>query len=190
MYRRRLLPVVLILLAACGADPIATEPDPVSAPAVTAPASPPSVDPVVEPVVDSISTTPRDANGLPVADVTSVAVTGEAGNSTFAVTLSSADTGCEQYADWWEVVNAQTGDLIYRRVLAHSHANEQPFTRSGGPVAIEPDQAVVVRGHMGGITPRYGGQVMVGSVDSSFQPGDDPLPSLETVEPLPMGCAF
>ncbi|MFG6106245.1 hypothetical protein U2F10_28625 [Leptothoe sp. EHU-05/26/07-4] len=145
---------------------------------------------VAEPVVEPLSTNPTDASGLPVADIDAVAVTGEAGNYTFAVTISSADTGCEQYSDWWEVVDAQSGDLIYRRILAHSHVNEQPFTRSGGPVAIEPDQRVVIRGHMGGLQSHYGGQALGGSVESGFQPVEDSLPSLETVEPLPKGCAF
>ena len=167
----------------CGAEPDATS----TAPTVV---SVPVASPVVEPVVDSVSPNPSDASGDPVADLVSVAVTGEPGNYTFAVTISSADTGCEQYADWWEVVDAETGDLIYRRILAHSHITEQPFTRSGGPVAIEPGQAIVIRAHMGGLESHYGGQALGGSVDSDFQPIVDTLPGLENVEPLPQGCAF
>lgn len=146
---------------------------------------------LVEPViVESASTTPTDANGLPVADVVSVAVTGEPGNYTFATTISSADTGCEQYADWWEVADLETGKLLYRRILAHSHTNEQPFTRSGSPVPIRSDQSIVIRGHMGGVQSNYGGQVLGGSVDSGFKPMEDPLSSLESEEPLPTGCAY
>ena len=130
------------------------------------------------------------ASELPVADIVSVAVTGEANNYTFAVTIRSADTGCEQYTDWWEVVDVQTGELLYRRILVHSHVDEQPFTRSGGPVAIASEQQVVVRGHMGGIQSRYGGQILQGSVESGFSPAEDSLPGLETVEPLPEGCTF
>ncbi|WP_051394651.1 hypothetical protein [Leptolyngbya sp. Heron Island J] len=133
---------------------------------------------------------PIAANELPVADIVSVAVTGEANSYTFAVTISSADTGCEQYADWWEVVDVQTGELLYRRILVHSHVDEQPFTRSGGPVAVAPEQQVVIRGHMGGIQSRYGGQVLQGSVETGFSPAEDSLPGLETVEPLPEGCTF
>ena len=91
---------------------------------------------------------------------------------------------------WWEVVDSQTGKLLYRRILAHSHVNEQPFTRSGGPVPIQPGQPIVIRAHMGGIQSHYGGQVLSGSVDGGFKPVADSLPSLETVEPLPTGCAF
>ncbi|MEA5465750.1 hypothetical protein VB741_18640 [Leptothoe sp. PORK10 BA2] len=150
----------------------------------------PVPDTVTEPVVDSLVTNPTDASGLPVADLVSVAVTGEAGNYTFAVTISSADTGCEQYADWWEVADVATGKLLYRRILAHSHVNEQPFTRSGGPVPISPEQPVIIRAHMGGIQSHYGGQVLGGSVDGGFEFVMDSLPSLETVAPLPTGCAF
>ncbi|NEQ50688.1 MAG: hypothetical protein F6K11_11225 [Leptolyngbya sp. SIO3F4] len=183
MYR--VLYLVLVLLPACGIAPnnpsevpvLPTQPEPVSTP-------------VVEPVVDSVVTNPTNASGVPVADVVSVAVTGDAGNYTFAVTLSSADTGCEQYADWWEVVDITTGKLVYRRILAHSHTSEQPFTRSGGPVNIDLGQPVVIRGHMGGLQSNYGGQVLGGSVDTGFQPVSDSTQSLETVEPLPTGCAF
>ena len=180
MHRVPYLFLVLTMVA-CTAAPEVVDTTPISAPVR---------DTVTEPVVDSISTNPTDAAGVPVADLVSVAVTGEAGNYTFAVTISSADTGCEQYADWWEVVDSQTGKLLYRRILAHSHVNEQPFTRSGGPVPIQPGQPIVIRAHMGGIQSHYGGQVLSGSVDGSFKPVADSLPSLETVEPLPTGCAF
>lgn len=183
----RVLSLVLLFVTAC-----TTVPSDVPAPDNNAstPATEAVPEALVEPVIVESATVPTDANGLPVADVVSVAVTGEAGNYTFAITISSADTGCEQYADWWEVADPDTGKLIYRRILAHSHTNEQPFTRSGGPVPIRPDQTVVIRGHMGGVKSNYGGKVLGGSVDAGFQPMADPLPSLESVEPLPTGCAF
>ena len=171
----------LMLMMACAGSPD---------PARLTSAPTPVPETVAEPMVEPISTNPTDANGLPVADITAVAVTGEAGNYTFAVTISSAETGCEQYADWWEVVDGQTGELLYRRILAQSHVNEQPFTRSGGPVGITPNQTVIIRGHMGGLKSHYGGQVLGGSVEAGFKPVVDSLPSLETVDPLPQGCAF
>ncbi|MGA9190363.1 MAG: hypothetical protein WBZ24_01400, partial [Anaerolineales bacterium] len=67
------------------------------------------------------------------ARVISVDVSGEEGAFTFAVEIASPDTGCDRYADWWEVVTPN-GDLLYRRILLHSHVDEQPFARSGGPV--------------------------------------------------------
>lgn len=145
---------------------------------------------LVEPVIVEAESAPTDDNGQPVADVVSVAVSGEPGNYTFAVTISSADTGCEQYADWWEVADVNTEKLLYRRILAHSHTNEQPFTRSGGPVNISSDQTVVIRAHMGGVQSHYGGQVLEGSVEEGFDFIADSLPSLESTPPLPNGCAF
>ena len=72
------------------------------------------------------------------ADVLTVAVTGQANAYQFNVQVASPDTGCDQYADWWEALS-EDGQLLYRRVLLHSHVSEQPFTRSGGSVAIDPD---------------------------------------------------
>ena len=179
--QKLILLLLLVPMVACMPSPETSE----------VPLAPtPAPETVAEPVVDPISTEPTDENGVPVADITSVAVTGEAGNYTFAVTISSADTGCDQYSDWWEVADAETGELVYRRILAHSHINEQPFTRSGGPVPIDPAQNVIIRAHMGGLQSNYGGQAYGGSVNSGFEPVVDSLPSLETVEPLPTGCAF
>lgn len=124
------------------------------------------------------------------ADVTNVEIEGIPGNYTFQVTIKSPDTGCEQYADWWEVVSTD-GVLIYRRILAHSHVTEQPFTRPGGNVNISRDQVVIVRAHMNNTG--YGGKVMVGSVKYGFEqklhePGF--AKSVEKQDPLPDGCAF
>lgn len=124
------------------------------------------------------------------ADVTAVRVSGAPGAYYFSVTVRSPDTGCAQYADWWEVLDAR-GRLLYRRVLLHSHAGEQPFERSGGPVAIQPAAVVWVRAHMnpGG----YGGAVLKGSVESGFKPAtlpEDFAARLAKQPPLPDGCAF
>ena len=83
----------------------------------------------------------------PLASVVEVKVTGKRGAYTFAVTVKSPDTGCRQYADWWEVVTPDGGKLLYRRILLHSHVSEQPFTRSGGPVPVGLNDVVVVRVH-------------------------------------------
>ncbi len=130
------------------------------------------------------------AAGIAVADVISVKASGASGAYYFDVGVRSTETGCRQYADWWEVVSEE-GRLLYRRVLLHSHVDEQPFVRGGGPVAIQPSTVVWVRAHMnaGG----YGGVAFKGSPQSGFQAA--PLPrdfaaGLATAPPLPDGCAF
>lgn len=124
------------------------------------------------------------------ANVLSVEVSGEPSAYQFSVEISSPDTGCEQFADWWEVFN-EDGQLLYRRILLHSHVDEQPFTRSGGPVPIAADMVVYVRAHMN--TVGYGGTVMKGSVQDGFESveveagfGSD----LERIPPQPEDCAF
>lgn len=124
------------------------------------------------------------------ADVLSVQIAGETGSYQFRVEIRSPDTGCDQYADWWEVIDTR-GELIYRRILLHSHPDEQPFIRSGGSVQIQPDTVVWVRAHMnrGG----YGGQALRGSVTNGFVITDYPegfADGLESLPPLPDGCAF
>jgi len=124
------------------------------------------------------------------ADVVSVQARGTPGAYQFEVGVRSPDTGCRQYADWWEVVS-EDGKLLYRRVLLHSHVGEQPFTRGGGPVPIQADTTVWVRAHMN--TSGYGGKAFKGSPKSGFAQAEL-VPSfaaaLATQPPLPDGCAF
>ena len=124
------------------------------------------------------------------ADVVSLTTSGQEGSYTFSVGIESTETGCEQYADWWEILSPE-GNLIYRRVLAHSHVNEQPFIRSGGPVPIAPEDEVIVRAHMN--TTGYGGQQYEGSVQMGFEPveGDSLFArDVAQMQPLPSSCAF
>lgn len=124
------------------------------------------------------------------ADVIDVSFNGSDGRYTFQVEISSPDTGCSQYADWWEVVN-EDGELVYRRILLHSHVDEQPFTRGGGPADISDETDVWIRAHMN--NSGYGGQVFFGSVSSGFEAIDHPedfAMDLENDEPLPDDCAF
>jgi hypothetical protein len=151
--------------------------------ACTASPPPAAPTPSLAPPQPTATTQPR-------ADVTAVTVSGEPGAYRFSVTVASPDTGCTQYADWWEVLS-EDGELLYRRVLQHSHVDEQPFTRSGGPVAIAAETAVIVRAHMN--TGGYGGAALRGTaaggfaaveLDAGFAAG------VEGVAPLPEGCAF
>ncbi len=127
---------------------------------------------------------------MELAAITSVSVTGNEGAYTFAVEITSPDEGCEQYADWWEVVTLD-GNLVHRRVLGHSHVNEQPFTRSGGPISLSVDQEVWVRVHMnntGYSLQAYKGSVAIGF--ASANTADEFASELETEAPLPERCAF
>ena len=82
------------------------------------------------------------------ADVVAVVATmSAAGVYRFDVTLLHADDGWEHYADAWEIRDGD-GKVLARRVLAHPHVNEQPFTRSLGGVALpESLKSVTVAAH-------------------------------------------
>lgn len=62
----------------------------------------------------------------------------------FEVTLRHDDTGWDHYADEWQVVDPETGEVLGRRVLAHPHVEEQPFTRSQSGIEI-PEGVTLVR---------------------------------------------
>ena len=119
-----------------------------------------------------------------------VTVSGTPGSYSFSVTVRSPDAGCDQYADWWEVVSPE-GQLIYRRVLLHSHVDEQPFTRSGGPFGVQQDEIVIIRGHMN--TTGYGGIALRGTVAEGFATSEIPpgfATGVDIQEPQPTACAF
>ena len=83
------------------------------------------------------------------------------------------------------------GALLYRRILTHSHVDEQPFTRSGGPVAIDADENIIIRAHMN--TLGYGHTVLSGSVSQGFTMSTLDASFAQTQEfaqPLPQNCAF
>lgn len=125
-----------------------------------------------------------------VADIIAVTHSGNEGSYTFAVTIQSPDTGCNQYANWWEVVSLDE-QLIYRRVLGHSHINEQPFTRSGGSVNINAGTEVIIRAWMH--PTGYGGAVFKGSITKGFKCeaiAPDFAEELSTQPPLPSSCPF
>lgn len=125
-----------------------------------------------------------------VAQVTNVTAVGQDGQYTFTVTVTSPDLGCNQYADWWEVIDLD-GNLLYRRILLHSHVTEQPFTRSGAAVTLAENTEVYVRAHMN--TTGYGNTVFRGSIADGFTATNldaEFAKDLEDTDPLPTGCAF
>jgi hypothetical protein len=101
------------------------------------------------------------------ANVEAVMIRGSSGSYLFQVTVRSPDTGCERYANWWEVVTPE-GELVHRA-----------------------DREVIVRAHMhpGG----YGGVALRGSPSAGFvavqlEPGF--AEELGKRDPQPKGCAF
>jgi len=69
------------------------------------------------------------------------------GSYAFSVTVRSADTGWEKYADAWEI-RSPDGAILGTRVLTHPHETEQPFTRALRGVAIpEGIERVTLRAH-------------------------------------------
>ena len=125
------------------------------------------------------------------AKIVGVECIGQPNNYTLNVSILSPDTGCDQYADWWEVITP-SGELIYRRILAHSHVNEQPFTRSGGTVDVGPTDTIIIRAHMNNLG--YGTQIYRGIVlDNAMIQDSLPMDfaeELQTTDPLPEDCAF
>ena len=79
---------------------------------------------------------------MDLAKITAVECIGQPSSLTLSVTIESPDTGCDQYADWWEVFYPDS-TLIYRRILGHSHVTEQPFTRTGGTFSVGLDEFIL-----------------------------------------------
>jgi len=140
----------------------------------------------------NITKTPADDKSDP-AKVENVIVSGSDGKYSFSVTLRSPDTGCDQYANWWEVISTDGGTLYYRRILAHSHVSEQPFTRSGGIADIDATTEIIIRAHMHPSGYSEGSTAMKGSVSGGFVAYEVPDgfgKDLEKIDPQPNGCAF
>ena len=55
---------------------------------------------------------------------------------TFHVTVRHRDQGWDHYADRWQVVRPDTGEVLGERILLHPHDTEQPFTRSQSGIQI------------------------------------------------------
>ncbi|MFD2741046.1 hypothetical protein ACFSUD_15790 [Sulfitobacter aestuarii] len=53
----------------------------------------------------------------------------------FDVTVQHDDTGWDDYADAWRILDEQ-GNVLGQRNLAHPHVDEQPFTRSLSGIAV------------------------------------------------------
>jgi hypothetical protein len=83
----------------------------------------------------AILATPAMADA-PVVRNVNVSKAGDAWN--FDVTLSHMDTGWDDYADAWRILDGNGKELGVRK-LAHPHVDEQPFTRSLSGIRIPTD---------------------------------------------------
>lgn len=131
--------LIALVVAACGeGDATAVTVTPGSVPAGS------SAEEAAAPASTSIATASTSAPsvGDGCADVIGVEVSGD-GPYTFAVTVSSPDTGWDKYADEWRI-ESEGGEIYGVRELTHPHVDEQPFTRSLNGVEIEPGTSVVV----------------------------------------------
>jgi len=69
------------------------------------------------------------------------------GTCRVSATLQHSDTGWDHYANHWRIL-APDGAELGRRILAHPHEQEQPFTRSLGGVAVPATlDHVLIEGH-------------------------------------------
>jgi len=126
-----LVGLVVLLLAACGADPEPDAADPVDFPSVVA----------------------------------AEAALADDGTWRFSVTLSSPYDSPERYADAWRVTDLEGVELGVR-ILAHDHAQEQPFTRSLGGVVIDTaTETVVIEGR--DLLNGWGGPTLAVDLDRS-----------------------
>ncbi len=82
------------------------------------------------------------------------------------VTIRHPDTGWDHYADLWQVLDAESGEVIAERPLAHPHTNEQPFTRSLSRVEI-PEGVETIRIRAKCTRHGYQGRQMLVSLDSA-----------------------
>ena len=123
------------------------------------------------------------------AVVLNLDVEGTANDYTFNVSLYSRDSGCDKYADWWEVLG-EDGELLYRHVFDKSHPDEQPFTSSIESIKITEDKTVIVRAHMND-TGYEARQAWKGSVKNGFKfvrLSENFAASVTKEEPQPPEC--
>ena len=103
------------------------------------------------------------------ADVIKVEVVQERDEQwTFVVTVRHDDKDPDHWADWW-IVRTPKGQELGRRVLLHSHVDEQPFTRDERVRIPREITVVVVEAH--DKVHGYGGKVVTVDLTRPAGPG-------------------
>ncbi len=90
------------------------------------------------------------------------------GSFNLHVTVKHADTGWDHYANWWRVTT-EDGKELGRRVLAHPHVGEQPFTRGLSGLKV-PEGVIVVIVEAHDKVHEYGGKTV--RVDTAKDRGE------------------
>jgi len=134
------------------------------------------------------------ADTKPYAHIQAVSLSLQQQKATLSVRIKSSDTGCENYCDWFEVIDA-SGQLIYRRILWHSHKDEQPFTRSGSfnVGAISPTQKLFLRVHHNLShydDTLFSGSLATGFTQSKHTPTFSNTAATLALPPQPTSCWF
>lgn len=130
-----------------------------------------------------------DAGDPPRADIVELYVHGEPGAYSFTVMITSDDTGCDGYADWWEIVDF-AGTLLHRELLDGPRPDLQVRESTAGPLALDADTRVVVRAHRH--PEGYRGDALVGTAAGGFtvaRLASSFAASLATEPPQPAPCA-
>ena len=127
----------------------------------------------------------QDWRLIPGAVVMAATVPSPTADPVIEVEIFSLDRGCQHYADWWEVLDANTGELLYRHLIPTPHLDQQSFTLSSALLSVAPDQPLIIRAHMNvgvgdtddqdefgnSIEPNgYTTQAMQGTLERGFRP--------------------
>lgn len=87
----------------------------------------------------------------------------------FDTTVRHNDQGWDDYADAWQVIHPDSGEILGERILLHPHDNEQPFTRSQSGIAIPPEVTQVIVRAKDNVE-GFGGEVVL--VDLTVEQGE------------------
>ena len=139
--------VIVLVLAACSGSADITTSEPATTGAVTTTPQTTGSEATEPATTTPVTTTPATTTQVGATDCPEVLAAEfhqtAVGVFTVSTTVRSVDIEGVSFADAWEVRDL-AGNVLGIRVLAHPHANEQPFTRSLNNVEIPVDTTSVV----------------------------------------------